>query len=140
MEVSNEEKNDLINKIVISMWDEIGEQAAKRLQAALYVNLSGYDVRKISTELTVYDEKNAADYLKKFLIAKKIKGCTDRTLHFYGTSLKKIFETISKSPMDIQADDIRMPFLLQRSGADRGKQSYRQRNHRKHYQEAGEIC
>lgn len=108
MEVSNEEKNDLINKIVISMWDEIGEQAAKRLQAALYVNLSGYDVRKISTELTVYDEKNAADYLKKFLIAKKIKGCTDRTLHFYGTSLKKIFETISKSPMDIQADDIRI--------------------------------
>lgn len=108
MEVSNEEKNDLINKIVISMWDEIGEQAAKRLQAALYVNLSGYDVRKISTELTVYDEKNAADYLKKFLIAKKIKGCTDRTLHFYGTSLKKIFETISKSPMDIQADDIRV--------------------------------
>lgn len=108
MEVSNEEKNDLINKIVISMWDEIGEQAAKRLQATLYVNLSGYDVRKISTELTVYDEKNAADYLKKFLIAKKIKGCTDRTLHFYGTSLKKIFETISKSPMDIQADDIRV--------------------------------
>lgn len=108
MEVSNEEKNDLINKIVISMWDEIGEQAAKRLQAALYVNLSGYDVRKISTELTVYDEKNAADYLKKFLIAKKIKGCTDRTLHFYGTSLKKIFETISKSPMDTQADDIRV--------------------------------
>ena len=108
MEVSNEEKNDLINKIVISMWDEIGEQAAKRLQAALYVNLSGYDVRKISTELTVYDEKNAADYLKKFLIAKKIKGCTDSTLHFYGTSLKKIFETISKSPMDIQADDIRV--------------------------------
>ena len=108
MEASNEEKNDLINKIVISMWDEIGEQAAKRLQATLYVNLSGYELKKISTELTVYDEQNAADYLKKFLIAKKIKGCTDRTLHFYGTSLKKIFATISKSPMDVQADDIRV--------------------------------
>jgi len=106
--LADSEKNDLINKIVISMWDEIGEQAAKRLQAMLYVSLSGYELTKISTELTIYDENNAADYLRKFLIAKKIKGCTDRTLHFYGTSLKKIFDTIGKSPMDIQADDIRV--------------------------------
>lgn len=81
MEVSNEEKNDLINKIVISMWDEIGEQAAKRLQAALYVNLSGYDVRKISTELTVYDEKNTADYFQNTHECGRdnMKSCTGAT-------------------------------------------------------------
>lgn len=106
--VADSEKNNLINKIVISMWDEIGEQVAKRLQATLYFNLSGYELTRISTELAVYDPDSTMDYLKGFLIAKKIKGCTDRTIRFYGTSLKRIFDVIGKTPMDIQPDDIRV--------------------------------
>lgn len=100
-------KNDLVNQIVISMWDKIGDEQAKELRNVLYMNLTGYEIKKVSTDVILYDEDSAINYLQKFLIDKKIKGCTDRTLKFYSTSLKKIFETISKSPMDISSDDIR---------------------------------
>ena len=32
-------KTDLVNKVVIGMWDDIGEQKAKKLQGVLYTAL-----------------------------------------------------------------------------------------------------
>lgn len=101
-------KTELVNKIVLAMWDFIGEVNGKKLQAVMYAALAGYEIQPTQTSLVVYDEDNAMKYLEKFLIDKKIKGCTDRTLKYYKTQMQFILEKIGKEPMDIQTDHIRL--------------------------------
>ena len=107
--MDNEEiKTEFVNKIVLAMWDFIGEVNGKKLQAVMYAALAGYEMKPTQTSLVVYDEDNAMKYLEKFLIDKKIKGCTDRTLKYYKTQLQFIFEKIGIEPMNIQTDHIRL--------------------------------
>ena len=101
-------KTELVNKIVLAMWDFIGEVNGRKLQAVMYAALAGYEIQPTQTSLVVYDEDNATKYLEKFLIDKKIKGCTDRTLRYYKTQLQFIFEKIGIEPMNIQTDHIRL--------------------------------
>lgn len=101
-------KTEFVNKIVLAMWDFIGEVNGKKLQAVMYAALAGYEMKPTQTSLVVYDEDNAMKYLEKFLIDKKIKGCTDRTLRYYKTQLQFIFEKIGIEPMNIQTDHIRL--------------------------------
>lgn len=105
---SEEIKTEFVNKIVLAMWDFIGEVNGKKLQAVMYAALAGYEIEPTQTSLVVYDEDNAMKYLEKFLIDKKIKGCTDRTLKYYKTQLQFIFEKIGIEPMNIQTDHIRL--------------------------------
>lgn len=105
---SEEIKTEFVNKIVLAMWDFIGEVNGKKLQAVMYAALAGYEINPTQTSLVVYDEDNAMKYLEKFLIDKKIKGCTDRTLKYYKTRLQFIFEKIGIEPMNIQTDHIRL--------------------------------
>lgn len=46
--------------------------------------------------------------IKKFLVSKKIKGCTDRTIKFYSERLKANFERIKKNAVDVTIDDLRV--------------------------------
>ena len=101
-------KTEFVNKAVMAMWDSIGEEHGKKLQSVLYACLAGYELTIAQTSLVAYEEDKAMRYLEKFLIDKKIKGCTDRTLKYYKTQLLFIFEKINVGPMDIQPDNIRL--------------------------------
>lgn len=46
--------------------------------------------------------------MKKFIVCKKIKGCTDRTIHTYKDYITRILQKINKSVLDITVDDIRL--------------------------------
>lgn len=111
-------KTDLVNKVVIGMWDDIGEQNAKKLQGVLYTALMGYELNSISTSLTIYDEDKAMSYIQKFIINKKIKGCTERTLKYYKTQLEFIFGKIGINPIDISTDHIRL-YIVNRQITDK---------------------
>lgn len=72
-----------------------------------YMMLNNVEITSRCTEIAQIEENRNEYLLKKFLIAKKVKGCTDRTLQFYGTSIKSILQRIGKTVDDITADDIR---------------------------------
>lgn len=78
---SEEIKTEFVNNIVMKMWDSVGEDQGKRLQAFLFASLAGYELVPTQTSMTVYDEDKAVRYIEKFLIDKKIKGCTDMSGH-----------------------------------------------------------
>lgn len=111
MEDDQQIKNDFVNQIVISMY-------ADKLKNVLYMNLTKYAMREKTTEIAVYEGDETERILRKFLIAKKIKGCTDRTIEYYGETVKKVFEVIQKSPLDVTADDIRL-YMVKRQLEDK---------------------
>jgi len=113
-------KDELINQITASVWERVGAEHAKIVQQTLYVFLTGYELRKSCTEVVVQNHDETAELIKRFLIAKKIKGCTDRTLTYYRQTLVVIFSKIGKSPMQTETDDIRT-YIAKRQMQDKVK-------------------
>ena len=97
---------ELIDEICTSIESYVTDMQA--VSNVLYIILDRYSIDKKSTELTKYKGDDNTLLLKKFLVAKKIKGCTDRTLHFYGKEIPKLLEKIGKPVIEIKPDDIRV--------------------------------
>lgn len=96
---------ELIDEIIISI-----EKYCTDLEAVrniLFITFDGYDIQKKQRELTIYEPQSNEAMLKKFLVCKKIQGCSDRTLKQYGMEIRKLLERIGKPVTDVTTDDIR---------------------------------
>ena len=65
------------------------------------------EIIKRCTEIAPVQVDRNEMLLKRFLVAKQVKGCTKRTLQFYAVSIKSMLERMEKTVDDITADDIR---------------------------------
>ena len=97
---------ELIDEIMLNIEPYITDSMA--VSNSLYITLQHYSITKKSTELAEYHPEDNEYYIKKFLIAKKTKGCTDRTIKFYATETQKSLERIGKNIKEITSDDIRL--------------------------------
>lgn len=78
----------------------------------LIIILSDYEIAARETAVAIRDDDKNQYYLQKFLIAKTVKGCTDRTLKLYRQEIGKILYNIGKPVNEITADDIRLYLAL----------------------------
>ena len=68
-------------------------------------------LRKYIVDNPVDDEimlKDSTDYIALFLEAKRIEGCSEKTLHVYERAIKKLSETTDKPLTKITTEDIRL--------------------------------
>ena len=77
------------------------------VKSMLYILTSDYEIFSRCTEVAELHQDRNEILLKRFLVAKKVKNCSERTLEFYGITIKKIFQEVGKTVDDITADDIR---------------------------------
>lgn len=68
--------------------------------------MAGYEIVKKQTGLIIYDGGQTEYLIKRFLVAKKVKGCTDRTCKLYGQNLRRAYAFINKSPLQCDHTDI----------------------------------
>lgn len=116
MSVTNEREN-LINEICQYLMPLVPDVSDAK--AALYIIANKYEILSRSTELAEVHEDRNDELVKRFLVAKAVKGCTPRTLDYYRYCVRKIIQTIGKTVDDITADDIRyyMAIRQRRDGA-----------------------
>lgn len=69
--------------------------------------LGDYEIQNRTTEIALLQEDRNEYLFKKFLTAKIVKGCTDRTIDYYKKILNFIFDRIHKTVDDVTTDDIR---------------------------------
>lgn len=69
--------------------------------------LGEYEVQDRTTEISIRSEDRNAYLFKKFISAKIVDGCTDRTIKFYSNTLIFVFARIDKTADSVEADDIR---------------------------------
>lgn len=67
-----------------------------------------YEITLRETQIALVQEDRNEMLLKKFLIAKKTKGCTSRTIQFYNNSIRFALNRINKTVDDITAEDINL--------------------------------
>lgn len=73
-----------------------------------------------ATEMESVDEKQP-EYIQIFLAAKRVEGCSDKTIRYYESTIRNVLTAINKSPERATTDDIRMYLddYQQRSGASK---------------------
>ena len=103
-------RQSLYESILLVLMNE--EVDISRVKNGIYVALNGYEVQERTTEIALISQERNEYLLKKFMIAKTVKGCTPRTLRYYRDTLKFVFDYIGKTVDDITSDDIRMYSII----------------------------
>lgn len=102
-------RESLLDELYMAMTAAGAEQDVRN---DLYIILDKYEITQRTTELAILDEDRNETMMKRFLIAKTVKGCTPRTIQYYRATLAKALPRIGKTVDEITADDIRLYFAL----------------------------
>lgn len=101
-------KEDILNEIeIIARSIGIDSEKARNLSAEITLLLKDYNITEETTDLVVRESDEDVIMVRKFLMSKKVKGCTDRTIEFYTKELQRALPKLQKSLRDITVDDIR---------------------------------
>lgn len=114
-----DERQNLINRICMHFSERVDD--LEMLRSELYITLNDYEITNRCTELAETDQECLENVLKRFLVAKAVKGCSERTIQLYSMSVRKVFTEINKRVEDVTPDDIRlyMGMRLRRDGVSK---------------------
>lgn len=95
-------KKQIINDIEQKMRSILNNEQRKRLQEVLEYAFYGIEIIK-----TDNDEKNQTDYSNIFVSAKRVEGCSERTLNYYKTTIDNMLKSVDKKVNNIETEDLR---------------------------------
>ena len=96
-------KQNLITNVVQAMLPFLNNAQTERLQEVLQHTLFDYEVTKIENEKEISEQ----NYMELFLSAKRIEGCSEKSLKYYKATIEMMIATIGKSVKHIDPNDIR---------------------------------
>ena len=108
---------NLINQVLQAMTESLGNQQIERLKDVLETTFSNIEI----IEKTESDAAIDTGVIQTFLSAKRVEGCSEKSMHYYESTLRNALDAIGKSVKDISTDDLRryLDEYQQRSGASR---------------------
>lgn len=103
--------SEFVTDICGKMSGVLDQFQLERLRNVLFIELQDCVIDKPDTEIVPYEARENDWYIKKFLVAKKVAGLTEKSLLYYSKTLNRILcETIEKKISDISADDMLLYF------------------------------
>lgn len=96
-------KQNLITDIIQGMLPYLNNVQSKRLQEILQSTFTNYEI----TSSTVEAKEAEQDFVELFLAAKRIEGCSEKSLKYYEATITTMIKTINKNVKYIVTDDIR---------------------------------
>lgn len=99
-------KQKFIDAVVDGMKTTLSENGLELLVSVMEAALEAYVVMEKPTSEEIRNKENT-ELLEVFLSAKKIEGCSDKTIHYYRTSIEKLCDAVSKNVREVTTNDIR---------------------------------
>lgn len=96
-------KEKVIKEIEQKMASILNNEQKEKLKEVLLYTFYNIEVTSIKDELVA----DTTDYAKMFIAAKRIEGCSERTLNYYETTIKTMVEKLSKKINSIETEDLR---------------------------------
>ena len=96
-------KGEIVSEVVQQMLPFLDNVGVKKLQEVLEHTLFYYEVTASAAER----EDDSDELVSAFLSAKRIEGCSEKTLKYYQTTIKAMCSTVGKSLRRITTDDLR---------------------------------
>ena len=96
-------EQNLINDIVQGMLPYLNNAQNEKLQEVLQYVLANYEL----TEKQKQEKYSEQDFVELFLSAKRIEGCSEKSLKYYKATIKAMLYELQKDVKHIITDDIR---------------------------------
>ena len=97
-------KQKIINDVIQDMLPYLNNAQSERLREVMIHTLFDYDVLDRTSE----KEEVEQDYVDMFLSAKRIEGCSEKSLHYYCSTIRAMLDVVDKNVKQINTNDIRM--------------------------------
>jgi len=99
-------KDKLISEILDDMASMLTSSQLEELQRVLAYNLYNVGISETKTPCRQEDAQNEK-ILEMFISAKRIEGCSERSLKYYDSTIRRLFNRIDKHIREINTDDLR---------------------------------
>lgn len=110
---------NIINEVELAMLDVLNDEQICQLRKVLEFTFRNIDV----TEKIINNSDDNLDLslIDNFLSAKRVEGCSDKSIHYYRSTLNNALRRINKTPKHITTDDLRgyLNDYQQQSGASK---------------------
>ena len=97
-------KEKLITEIMQSMLPHLDNAKLVQLKQTLERMLSRYDVNEVDGSV---EEGNDRDLIERFISAKRIEGCSEKSLKYYRAIIEALVSTVGKNVKSILTEDLR---------------------------------
>ena len=111
--LTNDIREEVVNSVLISL-KEVGKKLQDEIRDTLYIVLNKYEIQERCTALTTVDT-SAEEYLKAFIVTKRIEGMSDQTLTRYYDENLKLIQAVGKPIDEISTNDMRYYLALKRN-------------------------
>jgi site-specific recombinase XerD len=99
-------KEIIIQAIIDGMTATLTVKQLELLADITQKTLSEYDITTKASEEEQRNKENA-ELLSAFISSKKVEGCSDKTIHYYKSSIEKLIATVKKNVCEVETNDIR---------------------------------
>jgi len=99
-------KETIIQAVLDGMRAILTENQLDLLTDVTRKALSECEITPKATEEEQCNKENV-ELLGAFISSKKVEGCSDKTIHYYKSSIEKLIATVKKNVCDIATNDIR---------------------------------
>lgn len=102
-------KEALIKEVLTKMLPFVDNEQAMQLQTVLNKALMKYEVTEAANGPVMEASTGTSNerMVTKFIEAKRIEGCSEKTLAYYQTTLKEMLDDVGKEVMHIETEDLR---------------------------------
>jgi len=97
-------KQNLINDIVQGMLPYLNNLQVEKLQDVLNCKLFNYQIAQNQE----YNEISDINLIELFISAKRIEGCSEKSIKYYQMTIEAMYSSIQKNVKQIMTDDIRV--------------------------------
>lgn len=98
-------KNEFITEITQQMLPYLDNMELEQLQKVLKVTFANYEI--VKSEKIENQNLTNFNYMELFLAAKRVEGCSEKTLKYYQATIETMLTTINKAVKHIITDDLR---------------------------------
>ncbi len=99
-------ENNLIIEITKDLEDTLTIKQVENLKVTLIKCLSRYDIC-LKKQEQIFEKSHNYELIEKFISAKKIEGCSIKTLEYYNSIIMKFVIYMNKSLEKVNTDDVR---------------------------------
>lgn len=97
-------KEKLIAEIMQAMLPHFDNAKLVQLKQTLEQTLSRYDVNEVDGSV---EEGNDRDLIEKFISAKRVEGCSDKSLKYYRATIEALVSAVGKNVRSVLTEDLR---------------------------------
>ena len=97
-------KEKLITEIMQAMLPHLDNARLVQLKQTLEQTFSRYDVNEVDGSV---EEGNDRDLIEKFISAKRIEGCSEKSLKYYRATIEALVSSVGKNVKSVLTEDLR---------------------------------